>query len=116
MNKQVVLGFRPDGVAQKEHFRIETVEERSLAAGEVRIRNRYLSVEPAMRGWIADTGNYAPPVGIGEVMRSLAVGKIVESRAEEWRVGDIVSGWFGWQEMAVVTGAQIIRRVVETDQ
>ena len=79
------------------------------------IRNRFLSVEPAMRGWIADTGNYAAPVEIGSVMRSLAVGEVIESRHADYPVGEIVAGWFGWQEYAVVDPPAVVRRVIERD-
>ena len=57
-----------------------------------------------MRGWIADRGNYSAPVAIGSVMRALAVGEIVELRHPDYRAGEIVTGWFGWQELATVDG------------
>lgn len=68
-----------------------------------------------MRGWIADPGNYSDPVEVGAVMRSLAVGEVMESRTEGYRPGDMVCGWFGWQEEAVVPVSAIIRKVTETD-
>ena len=74
-----------------------------------------LSVEPAMRGWIADRGNYSAPVAIGSVMRALTVGEVVESRHPDYRPGEIVTGWFGWQELATVDRGAVIRRVLETD-
>jgi NADPH-dependent curcumin reductase CurA len=101
-NRRVVLSSRPAGIAQAEHFRIEEVDVPPLADGEVLVRNAYLSVEPAMRGWIADPGNYAAPVGIGETMRALASGYVLASRSPRFREGDTVSGWLGWQEHAVV--------------
>jgi len=68
-----------------------------------------------MRGWIADAGNYADPVPIGGVMKALAVGEIIESNDLAWRVGEIITGWFGWQQVATITRAAILRRVRETD-
>jgi NADPH-dependent curcumin reductase CurA len=115
INRQVVLVSRPTGIAQAEHFALTTAPTAPLEAGQVRIRNQFLSVEPAMRGWIADTSNYSAPVAIGAVMRSLAVGEIVESRADGWHEGDAVCGWFGWQEEAVVAPDQIIRKLREPD-
>lgn len=115
MNRRVVLASRPEGVAQAENFRIEQAEDTPLGQGQVRIANRFLSVEPAMRGWIADAGNYSAPVAIGETMRALCVGDIIESRADGWQTGQTVFGWFGWQECAVVDAAKIIRAVTETD-
>lgn len=115
MNRQVILVARPTGVAQAEDFAIRHVAPPALAQGQILVRNRFLSVEPAMRGWIADTGNYAAPVEIGSVMRSLAVGEIIESRSAGYAVGEIVTGWFGWQELAAVDATAVLRRVRETD-
>lgn len=115
MNLQVILTSRPAGIARAENFAIVEAPLSPLAAGEIRIANRFLSVEPAMRGWIADTGNYADPVPLGGVMKALAVGEIVESADPTWPVGQIVTGWFGWQQFATITHAAILRRVRETD-
>ncbi|MEY2943816.1 MAG: hypothetical protein RLY97_1830, partial [Pseudomonadota bacterium] len=102
-------------MAQAENFAVVSTESQQLAVGQLRIRNQFLSVEPAMRGWIADVGNYSAPVAIGSVMRSLAVGEVIESRAEGWQAGDKVFGWFGWQEQAVVSPDAILRRITEDD-
>jgi NADPH-dependent curcumin reductase len=115
LNRQIILTSRPTGVAQAENFAVVSTESQQLAVGQLRIRNQFLSVEPAMRGWIADVGNYSAPVAIGSVMRSLAVGEVIESRAEGWQAGDKVFGWFGWQEQAVVTPDAILRRITEDD-
>ena len=115
MNRRVVLASRPTGIAQAEHFRIAQVPSAPLGDGEIRVRNSHLSVEPAMRGWIADTAGYAQPVPLGEVMRALAVGEVIESRTPSYAVGDIVTGWFGWQDEAVVAPEAVVRRVLETD-
>ncbi|UZW57041.1 NADP-dependent oxidoreductase [Sphingobium sp. JS3065] len=114
-NGAVILKNRPTGIASAKDFVIEDRPLLSLEDGQIRVRNLYLSVEPAMRGWIADTGNYVAPVPLGAVMRALAVGEVVETRDTAFGVGEIVTGWFGWQEIATVTAAEIVRRVVETD-
>ena len=88
--------------AARANFEIREADDPALADGQIRVANRFLSVEPAMRGWIADTGNYSAPVGINEVMRSLAVGEVIESRYPDYAVGEIVTGWFGWQGRSVV--------------
>lgn len=115
MNRQVILTSRPTGIAQADNFAIVETPDAPLKEGEVRIRNSFLSVEPAMRGWIADAGNYSAPVAIGSVMRALAVGEVTETRSADYSMGDIVTGWFGWQEQAVVESSAIVRRVLETD-
>lgn len=114
-NPQCRLVGRPTGVAQSEHFALVDGDMPEPVDGQVLVRNLYLSVEPAMRGWIADVGNYSVPVEIGSVMRSLAVGEVVQSRHADHAVGDILCGWFGWQVYAAAGADQIVRRVTETD-
>ena len=115
INRQVLLASRPEGVPQTEHFRIAQAPVPAPGPGQVLVRNEWLSVEPAMRGWVNAVANYSEPVAIGAVMRSFAAGKIVESNAPAWPVGTPVTGLFGWQDYAVVDPASIQRRVDETD-
>ena len=75
-NRQVRLKSRPQGIPQAEHFEIIDAEVPELADGQVLVRNIYLSVDPAMRGWIVDKVGYSAPVAIGEVMRSFAAGTV----------------------------------------
>jgi NADPH-dependent curcumin reductase CurA len=114
-NRRVILKSRPLGVAQAENFAIEVNAVPALAEGEILVRNEFLSVEPAMRGWIADTAGYATPVAVGAVMRSLAVGRVVESRHPLYAAGEALVGWFGWQDFAKVGPEAVVRRVTETD-
>lgn len=115
LNKRVILVSRPVGIAQANDFAIEAAALSPLQDGELRVANQFLSVDPAMRGWIADSGNYSDPVPIGGVMRSLAIGKIVESRSADWHAGQIVLGWFGWQQFATLTPDAIVREVTQTE-
>jgi NADPH-dependent curcumin reductase CurA len=115
VNRQVLLKARPNGIPQAEHFEIV---ERPLpvpADGQVLVRNRYLSVEPAMRGWVSAVGNYSEPVPLGSVMRAMAAGEIVDSRHPDWRAGDLVTGMFGWQDVAAVDPQVIQNRVTGSD-
>ena len=115
INRRVVLVSRPKGVAQAENFAIREAPVVGPAEGQILVRNEFLSVEPAMRGWIADSGNYSAAVEIDSTMRALAVGEVVESRHTDYRIGEVVTGWFGWQETAAVDSAAVVRRVVEAD-
>ncbi len=115
MNRRVILVSRPAGIAQAANFAMDRIAVPPLGEGQLRIANRFLSVDPAMRGWIADAGNYSDPVPVGGVMRSLAVGEITESRHPDWREGQIVLGWFGWQEIATVGSDAIVRAVSQPD-
>ncbi len=112
-NRQVRLKSRPTGIPQAEHFEIVEVEIPPVGDGEFLVRNEYLSVEPAMRGWVNAVANYAKPVGIGEVMRSFAAGRVVASRHRDYAQGDAVMGMLGWQDYAVSDGRSITRKVKE---
>src|SRR3974390_3080550 len=104
-NRQVRLASRPDGIPQAHHFEIVDAPEPQPRDGEILVRNRFLSVEPAMRGWVSTVAHYSQPVGIGEVMRSFAVGEVLESRHPDYASGDQVMGMLGWQTHAAVKPA-----------
>ncbi len=113
-NRQLRLAARPVGEPKPtdwEHVE-EPVEE--PGDGEILVRVRYLSVDPAMRGWMNAGKSYVPPVEIGEVMRAGGVGRVVASRHPRFTVGDHVSGAFGVQEFCVSDGRGVI--VVDPDQ
>lgn len=114
-HRQVFLASRPVGIPQASDFAIRSVAVPEVQDGQVRVRNIYLSVEPAMRGWVNAVGNYSDPVPVGDVMRSFAAGVVEESHAPNVPVGSWVSGLFGWQEQAVVDATKIDRIVSERD-
>ena len=101
VNHQFRLAARPEAMVGPEHF--DYVEEPlpELADGQVLVKNAYISLDPAMRGWMAEGRSYIPPVQIGEVMRAGTVGEVLESKGQKLAVGDRVSGWLGVQEYAV---------------
>src|ERR1700756_3989461 len=102
-NRQVGLVARPRGIPQAEHFALVTEPAAAPGAGEFLTRNRYLSVDPAQRGWANDEGNYSAPVPLDSPMRALAVGEVVESNTPAFRAGEFLYGWFGWQTYCVTT-------------
>ena len=114
-NQQVILKSRPADIPQADHFEIAASEIPDLREGELLVRNLYLSVEPAMRGWVSSVANYSEPVAIGDVMRSFAAGEVLESMHPGFNAGDKVMGMFGWQEFAVVGPAAVTRKVREDD-
>jgi len=115
LNTQVCLASRPNGIPQAENFTITQAPVPELRDGQILVRNEYLSVEPAMRGWVSAVANYSTPVGIGEVMRSFAAGEVVASKHPQFAVGEKVMGMFGWQAYAVVEPAAVTRKVRESD-
>jgi NADPH-dependent curcumin reductase CurA len=114
-NRQVLLRTRPNGIPQAENFEIVEIAVPELADRQVLVRNQFLSVEPAMRGWVSAVANYSKPVGLGEVMRAFTAGTVVKSRHPGYREGDAVTGLLGWQEFAVTDGSAISRKIKETD-
>jgi NADPH-dependent curcumin reductase CurA len=114
-NRQVRLKSRPSGIPEAEHFEIVEAPIPDLSDGQVLVRNVYLSVEPAMRGWVSAVANYSQPVAIGAVMRSFAVGRVEQSRHPDFQSGEYVTGMFGWQDYAAVDSTAIQRKVAVTD-
>jgi len=115
LSREVRLKARPEAIPQAEHFEIVSVPVPDVPEGRFLVRNLYLAVEPAMRGWVSAVANYSAPVGIGEVMRAFAVGRVVASRHPGHAEGDLVTGLFGWREFALCDGSEVTRTVTETD-
>jgi NADPH-dependent curcumin reductase CurA len=75
--------------------------------GQLLVRNRWLSVDPGMRGWITPKRSYMPPVQPGEVMRAFGVAEVVQSNAEGFKVGDVITGFTGVQTLGLVDAAMV---------
>ena len=112
-NRQVILKSRPADIPQADNFEIIESDVPDLRDGQILVHNSYLSVEPAMRGWVSNVANYSEPVRIGEVMRSFAAGEVLQSAHPDFKPGDKVMGMFGWQEFAVVGPAAVTRKIRE---
>jgi len=115
VNRQVWLKSRPNGIPRSEDFAIRTAPIPAPKEGEFLVRNAYLSVDPAMRGWIADKSTYWPRIEVGDTMRAFAVGEVIESRNPSYPVGDQVMGIFGWQDYAAVRAESVMRKLREPD-
>jgi NADPH-dependent curcumin reductase CurA len=115
VNRQVILKERPLGIPGAEHFEIVTTAVPEPKEGQILVRNIYLSVDPAMRGWVNTAANYMDPVPVGAVMRSFAAGRVVDSRNPRYALGDLVVGMFGWQDYAAVDACSIERKVTEKE-
>jgi NADPH-dependent curcumin reductase CurA len=96
-NQQFRLASRPVGLPTNDNWQLAEEALAPLAEGEVRVKVLYLSLDPAMRGWMNEGKSYIRPVAIGEVMRAGGVGVVVESRSPRFAVGDHVSGSLGVQ-------------------
>ncbi len=101
MNKQLILAKRPIGIPDQDTWKLDENPKPEIGDGQFLIEQMYVSLDPAMRGWMNDVKSYIPPVQIGEVMRAGTAGKIVESKNANFKVGEYVSGWGGVQQYAV---------------
>ncbi|KJX99778.1 nadp-dependent leukotriene b4 12-hydroxydehydrogenase like protein [Zymoseptoria brevis] len=108
--KSVHLASRPKNHIGPDTFTIKehpVPNAANLKDGEVIFSSNYLSLDPAMRGWLNDTRSYIPPVKIGAVMRGNGVGKILASRSSKFYEGETVSAMCGWSEVAVLKEDQV---------
>ena len=103
-NHQFRLAARPVGLPKRTDWSYTEEPVRAPNDGEVLVKIAYLSLDPAMRGWMNDVKSYIPPVQLGEVMRAGGVGEVLESRHPGFQKGDHVYGTIGIQEYATVDG------------
>jgi NADPH-dependent curcumin reductase CurA len=103
-SRQLRLAARPAGEVKESDFDLAEARVPDPGDGELVVRVTHISIDPAMRGWMNAGRSYVPPVEIGEVMRAMALGKVVASRNPDFREGDIVQGTFGVQEHALSDG------------
>lgn len=97
-NRQFLLAKRPVGAATRDTFTYQQVPVGQPKEGQILVKNQYLSLDPAMRGWMNEGKSYIPPVGLGEVMRALGVGEVIASCHPDFAVGDYVNGALGVQD------------------
>jgi NADPH-dependent curcumin reductase len=109
LNRQVKLAARPVGEPKPSDFSIETIEVTPPAEGEVLVKTRFISLDPAMRGWMNDAKSYIKPVQIGDVFRAGVGGEVVESKNPKFAVGDHVTGYWGVQEYGIQQGHELLK-------
>src|SRR3569623_1180570 len=109
INHQIRLAARPAGLPKSSDWQFTEEKVHEPAEGQLLVKVLYISLDPAMRGWMNDAKSYIPPVGLGEVMRAGAIGKVIASKHPKFQVGDEVSGAFGVQEYALSDGNGLIK-------
>ncbi len=107
-NRQWLLSKRPHGMVSEDNFTFQEVPIPRPGAGEVLVRNLFLSFDPTQRGWMEDRESYLPPVQLGEPMRAGSIGQVTESNNPDFQVGDIVQTTGGWQDFIVVDPGQAV--------
>jgi NADPH-dependent curcumin reductase len=109
VNHQFRLAARPVGMPKRSDWTLVQEEIGQPADGQFLVQVHYISLDPAMRGWMNEGKSYIPPVGIGEVMRAGAAGRVIASENKHFGLGDYVTGGFGVQEYAISDGKGVVK-------
>ncbi len=115
INRRFLLRERPTERIGPDTFELVEEEVPAIGEGEALVQTLWISLDPTNRTWINDTPTYLPPVGIGEVMRALGLGRVVASKHPAYAEGQLVQGLIGWQEWAVASDAAPLLPVVEVE-
>jgi len=97
-SREIRLKSRPVGTPVADNFELASVELPAPGAGEVQVRNHWMTVDPYMRGRMNDVKSYSPPFALGEAMQGGAVGEVIASNDPSLAVGDLVQSMYGWRE------------------
>ena len=97
-SREIRLKSRPVGTPVADNFELATVDLPAPGAGEVQVRNHWMTVDPYMRGRMNDVKSYIPPFALGEAMQGGAVGEVIASNDPSLAVGDLVQSMYGWRE------------------
>ena len=108
-NRLFRLLKRPVGEPRRDDFAFDIEPVSEIADGQMLVKNLYLSLDPAMRGWMNDAKSYIAPVGLGDVMRAGGVGTVVNSKHPKFQAGDTVSGMLNVQDYAISDGKGMVK-------
>ena len=109
VSREIRLKNRPVGLPRASDFELATVPIPTPGAGEVLVRNLYMSVDPYMRGRMLDQPSYVQPFQVGQPLDGGCVGQVVQSQSGQFQVGDHVLGRKGWREYYVSDGAELTK-------
>jgi NADPH-dependent curcumin reductase CurA len=107
MSREVRMVSRPSGIPTVANFTQARIEVAPPQAGQVLVRNLYMSVDPYMRGRMNDAISYMPPFELGQALEGGAVGEVIQSCAEGFRTGDAVTSRYGWREYFVAAATEL---------
>jgi NADPH-dependent curcumin reductase CurA len=108
-SREVRLKSRPVGMPEASNFEVATAEVPDPGAGEVLVRNQWMSVDPYMRGRMYDRPSYVPPFQIGQALQGGAIGTVVKSNDPKFAPGDLVESFNGWREAYVSPGSGLTK-------
>ena len=109
VNHQITLAGRPVGLPKSSDWELAEAPVPDLEDGQVLVKVHYISVDPAMRGWMNDRDTYVPALKLGEVMRAFTVGEVIASQNSAFATGDLVAGIDGVQEYTVSDGSFLMK-------
>ena len=109
LNRQWRLAARPSGLPKESDFSWHEEPVAEPGDGEFLVRNLYLSLDPANRGWMTGRKTYIDPVGIGDVMFGSTIAVVESSRHQDFQPGEIVSGFLGWQDYALASPRALVK-------
>jgi len=109
VNHQIRLAGRPVGLPRSSDWELTETQVPDLQDGQVLVKVHYISVDPAMRGWMNDRETYVPALKLGDVMRALTVGEVVASQNAAFTTGEFVAGVDGVQEYAISDGNLLVK-------
>lgn len=107
--KQIVLASRPEGMPIIDNFRFENIELPPIQSGEVLLKAIYVSVDPYLRGRMNDSKSYVPPFQIGQPIQSGIVARVIDSKNDDFKKEDFVSGNLDWKEYQIGKGIGLIK-------
>ena len=107
INREIHLKSRPNGVPSEENFELVELPAPRAGDGEILVQNEWMSVDPYMRGRMRETKSYTPPFEIGKPLEGACIGKVIESKSEDFAEGDYVLGNLGWRELWASTGKSV---------
>ena len=108
-NRQIRLAGRPVGLPKASDWEFTEEPVPDLQDGQVLVKVHYISVDPAMRGWMNDRESYVPPLKLGAVMRAFTVGEVIASENSAFATGDFVAGTDGVQDYAISDGSLLLK-------
>ena len=108
-NRSIHMASRPVGEPQAHDFHLATNPIPSIITGQVLLRTVYLSLDPYMRGRMSDAPSYAPPMNVGDIMIGGTVCRVAESKHPDFKTGEWVLAYTGWQDYAVSDGAGLLK-------
>ena len=100
--QQWILAKRPEGMPDSSEVILQDAPIPETGPGMLLVKNHYISLDPAIRGWMSDIPNYLPPIPLGDPVRATVVGKVLESGSDNIKAGDYVFGLGGWETHSTI--------------